>query len=144
MMTKEEFDNRRSKANQALLDAIEQVDASDPEAAERYKAIAALYHELNTDIKNEFDHSDKKEENAIKKEAIKAESEKAVASDKTERLKAGSDFVGKLIIAATSVFAAGTQLWMFKRSTEKEADEALLTQTDQTIVRNGLSGKFWK
>lgn len=143
-MNNEEFNKRRLEANEKLMEAIDMIDLTDEDAAEKLNAISQLYHELNQDIKNNLDHEDKKAENAIKESAVKAEKEKAAEANKTEKIKAASGILGQVLIAAASVFAACSQLWMFKRSTEKEADEALLTQTDQTVVRNGLSGRFFK
>lgn len=151
----EEYNKRRLAANKALLDAINKIDPSDPDATKKYEAISKLYHELNADIKNELDKTAKAEElvverekieseKATKAEAIKAERERTEAEAKSEKTRSIIDISGKIAMAVATVFAAISQLWMFKRSTEKEVDEAILTQTDQTVVKNGLSGRFWK
>ena len=154
-MDTKSFAERRMKANECLLKAIDLIDPRDPDAGKKFKEIADLYHELNADIKNELDHEQKKaelelerekmdKEAGTKAEAIQMEREKTESQAHSDKVKAYLDISGKIAIAVSTVFAAVSQLWMFKRSTEKESDEALLTQTDQTIVRNGLSGRFFK
>ena len=142
-MDNKDFDRRRLEANEKLLEAIELVDLTDEDAAEKLNAISQLYHELNQDIKNGLDHEDKKAENAIKESAVKAEKEKAAEANKTEKIKAASGILGQLLVAVATAGTAFVHLYTFNRATAKEADEALLTQTDQTIVRNTLSGR-WK
>lgn len=142
-MDNSNYDTRRLAANKKLLEAIELVDPTDEDAAEKLNAIAQLYHELNQDIKNGLDHEDKKAENAIKESAVKAETEKAAEANKTEKIKAASGILGQLLVAVATAGTAFVHLYTFNRATAKEADEALLTQTDQTIVRNTLSGR-WK
>lgn len=154
-MTSAEFNERRLAANKKLLDTIEEVDPTDENAGQLLRDIAQLYHELNVDIRNEFDRQSKAQELKVERErikteadtkaaAIKAERERTATEAKTETRKTIVDVITKLAIAAGSIFAAISQIWMFKRSTEKEVDEALLTKTDQTIVQNGLSGRFFK
>lgn len=169
----EDYNKRRLAANKALLDAIGMIDPKDPEAVKKYEAISKLYHELNSDIKNELDKSMKADEIALerekleretasKAESIKVEREKiesdkatkaeAIAAErertdkeaKSDTRKAVLDVVGKAGIAAATIFSAVAQIKMFERSTEFEKENALLTQTDQTVVRNGLTGKFFK
>lgn len=142
-MDNKDFDTRRLAANEKLLEAIELVDLTDEDAAEKLNAISQLYHELNQDIKNDLDHKDKIAENAIKESAVKAETEKAAEANKTEKIKAASGILGQLLVAVATAGTAFVHLYTFNRATAKEADEALLTQTDQTIVRNTLSGR-WK
>ena len=136
-MTVDEYNDRRLKANRKLLEAMDSVDPNDPDAGAKYEAIAKLYHELNSDIKNELDREAKADETALEYERLDQDA-------KTEKVRARIDIAGKSVMAAASIFAALSQLWMFKRSTEKEHEEAILTETNQTVVRNGLSGRFWK
>lgn len=153
-MDNKSFEERRLAANAKLLEAIDLIDPADEKAGEKYAEVAKLYHELNEDIKTELNHQDSLQKNKIERERIKVEAntkaeairmerERTSSEAKTEKRKAVFDILGKIMIAAASIFAGISQLWMFKRSTEKEKDEALLTQTDQTIVRNGLSGRFF-
>ena len=148
------YEERRLAANEKLLEAIRNIDPLDPNAEKLYARATKLYHELNEDIKMHLTREDEIQKNKIerekikseantKAEAIKMERERTASESKTEKRKAYFDFFGKIMIAAASIFAAISQIWMFKRSTEKEKDEAILTQTDQTIVRNGLSGRFF-
>lgn len=151
----EDFNRRRLAANKALLDAIELIDPSDPDAGKKYESIAKLYHELNSDIKNELDKQMKADElvverekieseKATKAEAIKAERERTEQEAKSDMRRTVLDVVGKTGIAAATIFSAVAQIQMFNRSTKFEEENALLTQTDQTIVKNGLSGRFFK
>lgn len=154
-MTAEDFTARKLAANKALLDAIGMIDPSDPDAVKKYEAISKLYHELNADIKNDFDREAKAEElkverekieseKATKAEAIKAERERTESEAKSDMRKAILDVVGKGGIAAATIFSAVAQIKMFDRSTEFEKENALLTTSEQTVVKNGLSGRFFK
>lgn len=154
-MTAEDFTARKLAANKALLDAIGMIDPSDPDAVKKYEAISKLYHELNADIKNDFDREAKAEElkverekieseKATKAEAIKAERERTESEAKSDMRKAVLDVVGKGGIAAATIFSAVAQIKMFDRSTEFEKENALLTTSEQTVVKNGLSGRFFK
>lgn len=154
-MTAEDFTARKLAANKALLDAIGMIDPSDPDAVKKYEAISKLYHELNADIKNDFDREAKAEElkverekieseKATKAEAIKAERERTESEAKSDMRKAVLDVVGKGGIAAATIFSAVAQIRMFDRSTEFEKENALLTTSQQTVVKNGISGRFFK
>lgn len=154
-MTAEDFTARKLAANKALLDAIGMIDPSDPDAVKKYEAISKLYHELNADIKNDFDREAKAEElkverekieseKATKAEAIAAERERTETEAKSDMRKAVLDIVGKGGIAAATIFSAVAQWKMFDRSTEFEKENALLTTSEQTVVKNGLSGRFFK
>ena len=154
-MTAEDFTARKLAANKALLDAIGMIDPSDPDAVKKYEAISKLYHELNADIKNDFDREAKAEElkverekieseKATKAEAIAAERERTESEAKSDMRKAVLDVIGKGGVAAATIFSAITQLKMFDRSTEFEKENALLTTSEQTVVKNGLSGRFFK
>lgn len=154
-MTAEDFTARKLAANKALLDAIGMIDPSDPDAVKKYEAISKLYHELNADIKNDFDREAKAEElkverekieseKATKAEAIAAERERTESEAKSDMRKAVLDVVGKGGIAAATIFSAVAQIKMFDRSTEFEKENALLTTSEQTVVKNGLSGRFFK
>ena len=172
-MTAEDFTARKLAANKALLDAIGMINPSDPDAVKKYEAISKLYHELNADIKNDFDREAKAEElrvereklesekatkaeamaverekiateKATKAEAIAAERERTESEAKSDMRKAILDVVGKGGIAAATIFSAVAQIKMFDRSTEFEKENALLTTSEQTVVKNGLSGRFFK
>lgn len=154
-MTQEDFTARKLAANKALLDAIGMIDPSDEDAVQKYEAISKLYHELNADIKNDFDREAKAEELKVerekidseaktKAEAIKAERERNESEAKSDTRKAILDLVGKGGIAAATIFSAVAQIKMFDRSTEFEKENALLTTSEQTVVKNGLSGRFFK
>lgn len=154
-MTQEDFTKRKLAANKALLDAIGMIDPSDEDAVQKYEAISKLYHELNADIKNDFDREAKAEELKVerekieseantKAEAIKAERERNESEVKSDTRKAILDLVGKGGIAAATIFSAVAQIKMFDRSTEFEKENALLTTSEQTVVKNGLSGRFFK
>lgn len=154
-MTAEDFTARKLAANKALLDAIGMIDPSDEDAVQKYEAISKLYHELNADIKNDFDREAKAEELKVerekiaseantKAEAIKAERERNESEAKSDTRKAVLDLVGKGGIAFATVFSAVTQYKMFNKSTEFEKENALLTTSAQTVVKNGLSGRFFK
>lgn len=154
-MTAEDFTERKLAANRALLDAIGMIDPSDPDAMQKYEAVSKLYHELNADIKNDFDREAKAAELEVEREKINTEAKTkadAIAAErdrnekeaKSDLRKAILDVVGKGGIAAATIFSAIAQIQMFNRSTEFEKENALLTTTDQTTVKNGISGRFFR
>lgn len=154
-MTSEEWTLRRLKANETLLKMIEAIDPADDDACRKFEAVSKLYHELNADIKNNLDKETREQELDVEREKIKTEAKTKAEAIEAERdrtkseahrdkLKVGADLIGKGIIGASTVYAAWQQYRMYNRATEKEKDESILTLSDQTVVRNGLSWKFWK
>lgn len=153
-MNNESFDERLLKANQKLLDAIDMLDPTDPEAGEMYRNITALWHELNADTKTKLENEQKKEELKVerekikteaktKAEAIKAERERTRSESKSDFFKTIVDIVTKLAMAAATGASVFASIWMFKRSSAFEDEGAYLKETDKTIIRNGLSGRFF-
>ena len=134
-MTIEELDELLFVANKKLIEAWENLDPKDPDYAEKAKALAALYKEVNADTKNRSENTLRVEENQTEKDRLEEDK-------RSNRKKEWLDIIGKIVLVGTTLFTGGTQIWMYKRSTRKESDEAILTQTDRTTVQNGLSGRW--
>jgi F0F1-type ATP synthase membrane subunit b/b' len=70
---------------------------------------------------------------------------KEVCADENNRKNNVLGVVGQVVVGAGSIAIAVANLWMFKRSTEKEeAGEIYDTTTKRTTVNNGLMGRFFK
>lgn len=69
---------------------------------------------------------------------------KEIMADETNRKYAKWDLLAKILIGVGSVGAIFANLWMFKRSTEKESDEIYTTETQRNVVRRGLGGGFFR
>lgn len=93
--------------------------------------------------KLDVDREKTKTDAEIKTQAMEVERERTEAQAKSEKRKAILDVIGKCVIGLATALGAIAQIMMFWRATRKEADEAILTETDKTVVRNGLSGKFF-
>ena len=134
-MENEAYEKRRLKANAKLLDLLEDIDREEDDAGEKLAEVAQLYHELNADIKTCNEHEEKLQ-------ALEVEKERTQLGLLSERNKARLNFLGQIIVGVATAAAALAHLWMFSRSTRKEEDEAILTETDRNTVRNGLSWKL--
>lgn len=134
-MTIEELDELLFVANRKLIEAWQNLDPKDPDYAEKAKALAALYKEVNADTKNRSENTLRVEENQTEKDRLEEDK-------RSNRKKETLDVVGKIVLVGTTLFTGVTQIWMYKRSTKKESDEAILTQTDRTTVQNGLTGRW--
>lgn len=134
-LTVEELDELLLAARGKLIEAWQDLDPSDPDYKDKAAALAALYKEVNADIKNKADAKNKASENQIEEDRLEEDKR---ANRKKEKL----DIWGKIIIVGTTVFTGVSQIWMFKRSTRKEMDESILTTTDKVTVQNGLTGRW--
>ena len=123
---------RLSTANDALREAYESLDPESEDYKEKLEAIAKLHKEIAND--------------ELKDLACDRLEEEKRANRKRETL----DVIGKIIIVGTTLFTGVSQLAMFWRSSKREdGDEKhdgkpYLTQTDKTVVQEGLRGGFWK
>ena len=129
--------NRIVVAENALIDAYRALDPSSPSYHADLEAISKLHRELANDIKNTMDHDDKAVDSAIEEDRLEEDK-------RSNRSRERLDIVKNIVLVGTTAATVGSQLWMFKRSTEKEKDEVLDTTTKRTVVSNGLSGKFFR
>ena len=142
-MDRQEFVTERLLvSNEKLLQAYNELDPSDPKYWEKLKTLSALHEKLTKDLELELNaqHEEEKiniEHNRNEIEQVKVE-EAIRANRKGEKLEISK----QAVLVGTTVLSTFTGLWMFKRSTRKEADEAILSTTDQTVVRSGLSSLF--
>lgn len=130
------MENRIVVAEQALIDAYNSLDPMSSSYRNDLEAIAKLHKELAADMKNQLDAK-------LREDELDLENAKADEEERSNRMKERLDIVGKVIMVGTTIATVSSQVWMFKRSTKKEQDEAILTETDKTVVRNGLSAKWW-
>ena len=120
----EDNTTRLDVAEKVLIDAYRALDPNSPTYYADIEAIAKLHKELACDIANLKESNVKESDSAIEKDRL--------------------DIIKNVVLVGTTAATVGSQLWMFKRSTEKEKDEVLDTTTKRTVVSNGLSGKFFR
>ena len=68
---------------------------------------------------------------------------KEIMADDTNRKNAKWELLAKILLGVGSIGAIVANLWMFKRSTDKESDEIYDTTTKKEVVRSGLTGRFF-
>lgn len=137
----EELDNyteRMLVGNQKLQQISEWIEhAETPEERQEYlKIFAAVYKEVAADARNADDA-------ALRTSTLELENARLEEENRSNNAKELLDWVGKAALVGTTLFTGITQIWMFRRSTKKESDEAYLTTTDKTIVQESLTGRFW-
>lgn len=127
-----DYDQRKILGDEKLQQISDLIESTeDPELKQKYLAVwLGLFNRMVTDAKNESDAE-------LRRESLEEMERKNKASEIL-------DMVGKGIMVGSTVFAGLMQWRMFKRSTEKEVDEAYLTTTDKTIVTESLKGSFWR
>lgn len=135
-MDNEKLD-RLEIAEQKLTEAYQHLDPNSPTYFKDALVVAKLHKELAEDIKNLKEYEAAQTQNELEKERVEEE-------ERNNRSKDRLDIIGKIVLVGTTAATVGSQLWMFKRSTEKEKDEVIDTTTKKTIVTNGLSGKFFR
>ena len=148
------INKRFVKSNQTLLkalDDIQKLDITDENYGRKFEAISQLYKQVVEDAKNETTRIVEGERLRVEEE--RTEMEKVLESEKLEddRKKTfwSNLFDGiKIAVSATvGIGGIAAGIWKFKRSTEKEKDDAYLTMTDKETVREGLrepTEKKWK
>ena len=128
---------RLDVAEKVLIDAYKALDPNSPTYYADIEAIAKLHKELACDIANLKDHASKESESEIEKDRLEEDK-------RSNKSKEKLDIIKNVVLVGTTAATVGSQLWMFKRSTEKEKDEVIDTTTKKTIVTNGLSGRFFR
>lgn len=124
-------------ANEALIKAYKRLDPMSPTYNADLESIAKIHKELANDIQNARDAEAKESETELEKERLEVD-KKANAS------KTILDAIGKVILVGTTTATIWSQLWMYRRSTEKEREEVISSQTDKITINNGLSGRFFR
>ena len=128
--------------NEKLLEAYNALDPNDPKYWERLKTLSALHEKVIKDVELELNDQRKDEEINLEYDRIAVEERKIAEAERSNRKGEKLEISKQGVLVGTTLLSTLTGLWMFKRSTRKEADEALLTQTDQTVVRSGIGNIF--
>ena len=142
-MDEQEMNKRLMTANDALLKAYESLDPEAEDYKEKLEAIAKLHKEIAADAARDDELKAKEIDQTIEQDKLEEEKR---ANRKRETL----DVIGKVIVVGTTLFTGISQIAMFWRSSKREdGDEKhdgkpYLTQTDKTVVQEGLRGGFWK
>ena len=142
-MTKDDMlTERLLKANEKLLEAYEQLDPKDQHYWERLKLLEGLHEKVLKDVELELTDRRKGDELDIEQDRIAVEKRKVIEAERSNRKGEKLEISKQLVMVGTTVLSTWAGWKMFKRSTAKEADEAILTTTDQTVVKSGLGSIF--
>ena len=142
-MDREEMLTRRLMAtNENLLKALEALDPSDPDYWKNLKTIEALHSSVVRDVELELSDRQKDKEIDVEYERNAIEERKIAESERANRKGEKLEISKQVVLVGTSLLSFFGGWKMFNRATKKEADEAILTTTDQTVVKSGLGGIF--
>lgn len=142
-MDKEEMLTKRLLAtNQKLLEALGSLEPTDPKYWEKLKTIEALHQNVIRDV--ELDLNDQQEAKKIELEYDRnaIEERKIIEAERSNRKGEKLEISKQAVVVGTTLLSTFAGWKMFKRSTRKEEDEAILSTTDQTIVKSGLGNIF--
>lgn len=130
---------RQKTLNKVLLASIKKLDeAKTPEEyAKLLTAIDNLMKEINSTEKIESECS-------LELSKLEEESKKTQEEGRSNKAKEKLSIAQMVVTGIVGIGTAVSNLWMFSRSSKfEDAGNAYLKKTDQTVVSNGLSGKFF-
>ena len=133
---------RLLKSNEALLTAYESLDPKDPDYWNKLKIACALHEKVVKDVETELEDQHREAELELEYDKNEIERRKIDEAERSNRKGEKLEISKQGVIVGTTLLSTIAGIWMFKRSTRKESDEALLTQTDQTVVKSGLGSIF--
>lgn len=139
---REILNKRILESNKALLDIYANLDPTDPKYWEHLKIAQAFHKGVIEDQQADMGDQRKKEELDIEADKNEIELRKVEEAERSNRKGERLEVSKQAVMVGTTLFSTLAGVWMFKRSTKKEADEAILTTTDQTVVKNGLGSIF--
>lgn len=132
-------ESRQETLHKVLLQSIKKLEETkNPEEyAKLLQSIDNLMKEINS---TEKIVSESEIEAAKLAEESKKNSEEERSNKSKERIGLGQMIVSGLVGLGMTV----SNLWMFTRSSRfEDAGNSYLKKTDQTVISNGLSGKFF-
>ena len=142
-MDREELLTQRLlKTNEKLLEALESLDPKDPNYWRNLKTIEALHSSVVHDVELELSDQQKDKEIDVEYERNAIEERKIAEAERSNRKGEKLEISRQVVTAGAALASTVTGWMMFKRATRKEADEAILTTTDQTVVKSGLGNIF--
>lgn len=128
---------RQLALNKALLDGIEKLDPDSEDYCEQVRALTALAAEINAGDKLVA------EENS-EAARIDVEYEKNTEEERANKKREAISIVQTIVSALTGIAMFVSNIWMFKRSTNfEDSNNSYLKKTDQTVVSDGLRGRFF-
>lgn len=134
----DDYTTRLALANSNLLDLYSSIKkSSDPQERQ---TLMKLFGETYRAI---IDDSNRKEELRLREMQLELDREKFEEEVSRAERTEFSDWIKVGLNAALGISSTCASVWMFKRSTEKEKEDAYLTLTDKSTVQEGLKGRFW-
>lgn len=142
-MDREELLTQRLlKTNEKLLEALDNLDPSDPNYWKNLHTIEALHSSVVHDVELELSDQQKDKEIELERDRNAIEERKIVEAERANRKGEKLEISKQAVVVGTTLLSTFGGWAMFKRATRKEADEAILTTTDQTVVKSGLGNIF--
>lgn len=142
-MDREELLTQRLlKTNEKLLEALDNLDPTDPNYWKNLHTIEALHSSVVHDVELELSDQQKDKEIELERDRNAIEERKIVEAERSNRKGEKLEISKQAVVVGTTLLSTFGGWAMFKRATRKEADEAILTTTDQTVVKSGLGNIF--
>lgn len=133
---------RLAVTNRKLLEAYNKLDPEDPKYWEKLKTLSAMHEKVIKDVELELNDQRKESEMDLEYDKLEVERRKIDEAERSNRKGEKLEISKQAVLVGTTIFSTIFGWKMFKRSTAKEKDEAILTTTDQTVVRSGLGSIF--
>lgn len=143
MDSKEALDQRLLDSNEKILEAYQKLDPEDPKYWEHLKILSSWHEKLVKDLEIQLENERKQDELAIEADRVAVENLRVNEESANAKKRNWIDIFGNIIGAGS----LGASIWMFCRSTKFEKDNAILSTTDQTVVKGGLNNifkNFWR
>ena len=143
-----EAEERFLKVQEMLIERLEELDPNSPNYSKELEAIAKVMAENVNDLKVHSEHEAAQGkldvEYDIETEKNRIEQERSEEEKRANHKREELDFWKIVAGFGGSVLVAVSHIWAFSRSTEKEKDDALLTNTSKTTVTEALRRGFFK
>ena len=133
---------RLLKTNEKLLEALDNLDPTDPNYWKNLHTIEALHSSVVHDVELELSDQQKDKEIELERDRNAIEERKIIEAERSNRKGEKLEISKQAVVVGTTLLSTFGGWAMFKRATRKEADEAILTTTDQTVVKSGLGNIF--
>lgn len=153
------FQERTEKVSRVIIGACDNLDPKKDGYVEAMDAMSKLYKENINDMKafNErlleaekirVENERRSEESSLEAERLRIDDERNAETSRHNRVQEILMGVQLILTAVTAGMSGYALNQRFKRSTEKEENEAYLTQTDRITVQEGLredrsNPRFW-
>ena len=121
-------------SNQQLLDGYAALDPNSEDYVRKVEALTKMHHEVVEDLKNLSNDS-------IETRKLDADDARLKKESVWHAVGNAVQLLGIVLTGALGVAELKSMNKRFEQATRKEADEAILTTTDRTVVTDGLRSR---